>query len=129
MYHVYGGWCPNKLESPNLVYHGEYDDKQIVDVLEKNSTHIVTALSLAEETYSYTLSKLINTGLPIVYMPRGSFTVRLPLDEPRFFPITSNIETSIRNAIEYLLEGGEENYKVMSTDNQKSQNYFDDYIG
>lgn len=56
---------------------GPYRDPDLPALLQRIGPHILWFPSSAPETYSYTLSTAIGTGLPIVATDLGSFTERL----------------------------------------------------
>jgi glycosyltransferase involved in cell wall biosynthesis len=83
-YHMYGTTFGKSIE--DVTFHGEYKNSQFIRHLHEDNIHILLLLSAAEETYCYTLSHAINSGLPIVYLNRGAFKNRLaPSLQPRFF--------------------------------------------
>lgn len=97
-FHVYG--CEG-YSCGNVMFHGPYKDETIIDVLRHDGIHILLALSLSEETYCYSLTKMINSGLPIVFLNRGAISERLFEKSERFF-LLQNIE----EAIKYVTETG-----------------------
>ena len=56
---------------------GRYRDSELPALLRRIDPHVIWLPSSAPETYSYTLSAAIATGLPIVATDIGSFTKRL----------------------------------------------------
>ena len=56
---------------------GKYQDKDLAKMLRRIDPHVFWFPSSTPETYSYTLSTAIATGLPIVATDLGSFTERL----------------------------------------------------
>lgn len=106
MYHVFGGQHGTYI--PNTHFHGEYDDSSLLHLLRSHGIHILCVLSLAEETYCYTLSRAINSGLPIVYLHRGALANRMvtPNDTSRFFAVHSPTEIvqATQRAIDYVIQ-------------------------
>lgn len=103
-FHVYGS---KDIESSSLVVsHGVYKDENVTETIRNDGMHILLALSLSEETYCYALTKMINTGIPIVYLNRGSFTERLSSSSKceRFFPVDNlcDLGNVIMQASEYV---------------------------
>lgn len=83
-YHMYGGRFG--FQHPNITMHDEYIDDQLIEQLHRDKIHVICLLTTAEETYCYTLSRAINSGIPIVYLNRGAFVNRMfPSAQPRFF--------------------------------------------
>ncbi|HEY0183299.1 MAG TPA: glycosyltransferase, partial [Rhodopila sp.] len=56
---------------------GQYDEQDLPGLLDRIDPHVFWFPSSAAETYGYTLSTAIATGLPIVATDLGSFTERL----------------------------------------------------
>lgn len=107
-FHVYGCDIPSSL----LISHGKYNDDKITQQLKNDGIHILLALSLSEETYCYALTRMINTGIPIVYLNRGSFKSRLAQDcglaqnnsFERFFPVDNlcDLGEVLLRAVKYV---------------------------
>ena len=109
-YHIFGKHSPSENDD-NLKhyvhFHGKYKNSNLIQDLYDNNIHILTSLSIFDETYCYALSLLINSGLPIVYLNRGALMTRLSSNYPRMFPIEDilykNIESAVIKAIEYVI--------------------------
>jgi glycosyltransferase involved in cell wall biosynthesis len=103
-FHMYG----DETNSEHFISHGKYKDVEIVKRLHEDGIHILLALSLSEETYCYALTRMINSGIPIVFLNRGSFTERLLGKHERFFEVEflCDIEKRITDAIEYVKSNG-----------------------
>ena len=56
----------------------EYNESNWYDEMIKHNFHCLLHLNKYGETYSYTLSKSINSGLPILYNNIGAFKERIP---------------------------------------------------
>jgi glycosyltransferase involved in cell wall biosynthesis len=107
-YHIFGKYLPSDYDNDLREYvhfHGAYTDSTLIEDLYANNIHIITSLSILEETYCYALSLLINSGLPIVYLNRGSLRTRLSSEYPRMFPFedVEHIQTTVRRAIDYVI--------------------------
>lgn len=130
IFHLFGG--PSVLDMDNVVAHGNYNDKELISTLHSKNIHLVLMLSVSEETYCYSLSRIINSGLPIVYFNRGSLLTRLSPLIPRFFPCENNIlrlqEQTIR-AIEYIISNQEKkDYIEMKEDTELNEWYENNYL-
>lgn len=106
-FHLYGA----NIHSPFVFSHGKYSDVDITKVIRNDGIHILLALSLSEETYCYALTKMINTGIPIVYLNRGSFIDRLSRRE-RFFPVDHlcDLSDGVLRAVNYVKNKGPVDY-------------------
>lgn len=99
-FHMYGVDASSK----NFISHGKYEDETIIETLHKEGIHVLLALSISEETYCYALTKMINSGLPIVFFNRGSFTDRLLGKHERFFEVDSfcDLKSRLEDAVNYV---------------------------
>jgi hypothetical protein len=107
-YHIFGKHSPSESDDSLRSYvhfHGAYKNDEIIQKLYDNGIHIQTSLSIFEETYCYSLTNLINSGLPIVYLNYGALTTRLNPAYGRMFPIEniSDLYKTVHNAIEYVI--------------------------
>lgn len=71
----------------NFIEYPEYKDEELIETLHRDDIHVILWPSRLEESYCYALTRLINSGIPIVYIRRGSFADRLP-EGGRFFGTT-----------------------------------------
>jgi hypothetical protein len=94
----------SSLKKSNLLVTNVYENKNIFKMINNYDIDIFLFLSTFEETYSFTLSIAIHTGLPIIYNNIGSYTERLehynncfPFTEDNYenvYNIVTNIENS-----------------------------------
>ena len=61
----------------NVYVYGKYNNKDIFNLINHYKIDFFVFTSLFEETYSYTLSIELSTGLPIVYYDRGCIKERI----------------------------------------------------
>ncbi len=61
-----------------------YKEEEYYDYVKKLNLHCLLFLSKWGETWSYSLTKALNTGLPILYNNFGSFKERIPVREHYF---------------------------------------------
>jgi glycosyltransferase involved in cell wall biosynthesis len=82
------GEVPRKL-SPVFSSSGRYDDSKLDDLVVEAQPDIILFASQAPETYSYTLTTALRSGVPIVATHLGAFIERLAgNDLHRTFPPT-----------------------------------------
>ena len=86
---------------PNLIITGKYENENIFSMINKYDIDYFIYLSVFEETYSFTLSIAINTGLPIIYNNIGSYTERL-INYNNCFPFNEENYKDIINILEQL---------------------------
>lgn len=65
------------LPKANLTVHGRYDDADLPELLEMLQPHLVWFPAQVPETFSYTLSASLASGLPVVGPNLGAFPERL----------------------------------------------------
>ncbi len=89
---------------PNLINCGKYDNDNIYKLLKANNIDMFLFLSTAEETYSFTLSIALHTGLPIIYNSIGSYKDRLcnysncyPFNEDEYINTKDIMENIVSN--------------------------------
>jgi len=96
--------------------HYIYNDKKysikFILFINKEKDILLLYLNKWGETYSYCLSKGLNTGLPILYNNIGSFIERIPI-RPYYFPVNidkynivdiNDIINIFPNVIEYIIK-------------------------
>lgn len=109
-YHAIGGNVPSNAHvfAPIITFHGAYQEHELHGILDRLGIHILVMLSQAQETYSYVLTKAINSGRAIVYIPRGSFVSRLnPNHYERYVPAQNTlpgIQDAILRALQWVLK-------------------------
>jgi hypothetical protein len=74
-FYIYGTFDDTKFK--NLILLGEYKNENIYELFIKYDIDFFLNISIVEETYSYTTSIALNTGLPIIYNNIGSYNDRL----------------------------------------------------
>ncbi len=98
MFYIFGEFNNN---FSNLINCGKYDNNNIYKLLKENNIDLFLFISTAEETYSYTLSIALNTGLPIIYNSIGSYKDRL-CNYDNCYPF--NDHTNIINILNDIIE-------------------------
>lgn len=70
--------------APEVIQHGAYDDEKLDALIKELQPHLVWFPAQWHETYCYTLSAALRSGLPILACDLGSFPERLH-DRPLSF--------------------------------------------
>lgn len=93
----------------------EYREKELYSIIAKYNVQMLLYLNKWGETFSYALTKGLNSGLPMVYSNIGAFTERIP-SMKHYFPIepqpdtgliaTTDIIPAITRALDYILTQG-----------------------
>lgn len=79
----------NKSRS-NYIYHGEYIQKDLPDLLLENNIKLICLLSMWPETYSYTLSESLISEIPVIAFDLGAIAERVKaIDAGWIFPINT----------------------------------------
>ncbi len=128
-YHIFGYLSDdeknNKIIDDNFIYHNGYEEKELIQLLYKNNIHIITHLSLFEESYCYALSNSINSGIPILYINHGSLTERLgdkKIIKDRFFPSSVNDLIKKFQKILVFIEINKNTTKIINTNDKLQPN-------
>jgi len=106
------------LEKKNLRVTGKYDNKNIFSMIDEYDIDYFLFLSAFEETYSFTLSIAIHTGLPIIYNNIGAYTERLNNYNNCFPFIEDNCEDILN-----ILNNLDENNEVIRSEKKISLSY------
>ena len=61
----------------NYSYHGEYNRKELPNLLKKYKIDIVCLLTRCPETYCYTLSEVLSSGIPVIGFNIGAIGERI----------------------------------------------------
>ena len=127
-YHVFGSVGKEEIINNNIILHNSYKDSDIIDILYKEEIHGIMHLSLFEESYCYALTNSINSGIPILYVDRGSFSERLPTNN-KYFPCQlENINDVYNLLLEYIIQNSNI-YNCYKLDNNIQPNrwYIENY--
>lgn len=78
-YHLFGDSLVEGLKQnkSNYIYHGRYSRENLPGLLEQNNIHLVCNLSIWPETYSYTLTETIASGIPVLSFDIGAVGERI----------------------------------------------------
>ena len=93
----------------------KYNEGEFFTYLEKYNIHGLTLLNKWGETWCYSLTKFINSGLPIIYNNFGAVKERIPLDIEHYFKVfedESESENFLQLESEYIRT--DDIYKVIS---------------
>jgi hypothetical protein len=76
-----------------------YDENEFFEYLDKYKIHCLTLLNKWGETYCYSLSKYLKSGLPIIYNSIGAVKDRMPNKEYYFKVFESEDDINTKNLI------------------------------
>lgn len=79
VYHLFGKTEYPTLEKnkDNYINHGKYKRSDLSKLLKDNNIHLVCNLSIWPETYSYTLTETIASGVPVLALDYGAVSERI----------------------------------------------------
>ena len=129
-YHIFGTINNSNIENENnnIIIHNTYNDNNIIDILHSNNIHGIMHLSLFEESYCYALTNSINSGIPIIYIDRGSISERLIKNDKYFNFEMNNLNDVFNNFLSYIIENNN-TYNIYSLNNKLQPNkwYLENY--
>lgn len=103
---IYHFFSPINFKRNNIIMHGRYNENEIYSLLIKNKIHGLLFFNSLPETYSFALTKGINSSLPIYYTPIGAIKERLEkLNNNRFISSSLNYSIFIKYIINNQLHG------------------------
>lgn len=78
-FHVIGYTVDDEAleEFDNVTIHGVYERNELPDLVKKTGCQVAALLSVWPETYSYTLSESLRSGLTVIHFNIGAFEERL----------------------------------------------------
>ena len=112
----YINYLKNKYENEKITFKivgidiPFYKETEFYDYIRKYNINGFLLLNKWGETYSYLLTKSINSGLPLLYNNIGSFKERIPPNNDRYFKVFdefeeidySKLDTQFLKFIEYI---------------------------
>jgi hypothetical protein len=83
----------------------KYNEEEFFTYIDNYNIHCLTLLNKWGETWCYSLTKFINSGLPIIYNNFGAFKERIPLNVEHYFKVFENEnESESKNLYKLELE-------------------------
>jgi|GEM_PF-6529853 len=99
---VLGGFSPEEVNCPsNINFLGTYQRKHVYEKILSLNSDLALFLSIGPETFSYTLSEVMNCALPVLAPNIGAFTERINGFGIGWLYLTGDIE-DITSKIIYL---------------------------
>ena len=131
IYHVFGNISQNEenINYDNIIFHDTYKDCEIINKLQDHNIHGITHLSLFEESYCYALTNSINSGIPILYIKRGSLTERL-IEKNKYFSCDiHNINNIYKELLDFIIINKNiKNYYHINNNIQPNRWYLENYV-
>jgi hypothetical protein len=124
------GYAYKSLKSVETT--GQYKNKDLENLIRKHEPDIIFFPAQWPETYSYTLSHALNSGLPIIAPSIGAFPERLSGRQNvllfNHLKPASEIIDQINSFIEKMSKGILITAPIFESDKTKHDFYFNDYI-
>lgn len=100
-FHLFGAseFAELKVNKKNYIYHGRYKREELPKLIEKNNINLVCNFSIWAETYSYTLTEEIASGVPVLSFDIGAVGDRIKENK---YGYTIDINSSIDDIIECI---------------------------
>lgn len=114
-FHLFGTTEFKELEESddNYIYHGRYKREDLPRLLKENNINLICSCSIWAETYSYTLTEEIASGVPVLSFDIGAVGDRIKKNNIGWvIPISSTID-EISNKIDTILENKDEYEKII----------------
>lgn len=115
-FHLFGASEFKELEKnkKNYVYHGRYRREELSKLIEENNINLVCNFSIWAETYSYTLTEEIASGVPVLSFDIGAVGDRIKENKYGYtIDINSSIDDIIKK-INDIFKNKKEYKKIMS---------------
>ena len=96
------------LKKKNLIKTGTYKREELPSLLEKYSINLVCILSLWPETYCYTLSEVLQYGIPVIATNVGALTERINETQAGWLVSRDNALEETLKLLQYLRQNPSE---------------------
>ena len=112
----------------------KYDEKSFFEFIKKYNIHGALLLNKWGETYCYTLTKIINSGLPLLYNNFGVFNERIPLEMNHYFKVFEDeteyndkdlLENKFELFLYYIIKNNGIKCKMAENTTIESNNHYD----
>lgn len=114
----------------HYIDHGRYNREELQELLSNNNIDLICLFSLCPETYSFTLSESLMSGIPALAFDIGAIAERIKKDNIGYvIPLTNDAKT-IKKKIKEILKDKEQydiilkniqKYKINSIDNMSKK--------
>ena len=113
-FHLFGQAHSDLLKKnhSNYVYHGRYTRSELPQLLKESKIHLVCNLSIWPETYSYTLSETIASGVPVLSYNLGAVGERIQKNAFGWVLDTKDMEHALKKVIDISKNLNDYNEKI-----------------
>jgi hypothetical protein len=110
-----------------------YRDDEFFKYIKKYNIHCLLLLNKWGETWCYSLTKFINSGLPIIYNNIGSFKERIPENIEHYFKVfdsendidLNNLKAVFADALTYIINNNGKFSKINTNTKINFNKYYD----
>lgn len=115
-FHLFGKTEFKELEKnqKNYVYHGKYKREEIPKLLSENNINLVCNFSIWAETYSYTLTEEVVSGIPVLSFDIGAVGDRIKENGFGYVIDIESCTEDIINEINKIFSDKKEYHKVIN---------------
>ena len=110
--HLFGVLPPDRNYNGRFVNHGQYTRGELPQLFKNNKIDLACVFSLWPETYSYTATEAIASGVPVVAFDLGAIHERIKRDRIGFSIQYTRDGSVVLKKIEEILNNQEEYEKV-----------------
>ena len=116
VYHLFGDsdFSYLKRNKKNYIYHGKYSRSELSNLLRDNKINLVCNLSICEETYSYTLTEVIASGIPVLGFDIGAVGQRIRDTKCGFVMPTTEDNSLVYSKILDIYDNRNEYIKIVN---------------
>lgn len=98
----------NGIKQNNLIKTGSYAPGTISELLKINKIDVVGIISIVPETYSYTLTEAIDSGIPVIVSDIGALGRRVSQDNIGWLVSPDNIQKEFQKIVEDIISNSRE---------------------
>ena len=97
----------------NYTYHGKYKREELSNLLKENKINLVCSFSIWAETYSYTLTEEIASGIPVLSFDIGAVSQRIKKSGCGYIIGLDSTPEQILEKIDDIFKNKKEYHKVL----------------
>ena len=115
--HLFGMTTANIKGNKFFINHGSYKRENLANLLKKNKIDLVCVLSLAPESFAYTVEEVIAAGIPVLTFDIGAAEERVRENNLGWVIKYTNETRNIYRKIKNILNNKKDYYKVIDSIN------------
>lgn len=126
-YHLFGDsdFSVLKKNKKNYIYHGRYKREELPKLMKDNKINLICSFSIWAETYSYTLTEELASGVPVLSFDVGAVADRILANKVGYVIKLDSSTDEIINSINNIIQDKKnynnivnniKKYKIKTTD-------------